>query len=207
MTKSDLNTAYALETPEDSVRLYRDWAETYDESFAQARGYLAPIRVAQLFKQYGGSGLVLDVGVGTGLVGEHLHALDHHEMHGTDISQEMLDVTAGKALYQSLIQADVTQTLPIKDATYNGIISAGTFTLGHIGPDVLNELIRVAKPGALFALSINAEHFYAAGFGAKFKELAPQIEDLCFEPINLYSVANSDGHTNDRGKVALFHKV
>ena len=32
--KIDLSDAYALETPEDSINLYKKWAQTYDKDFA-----------------------------------------------------------------------------------------------------------------------------------------------------------------------------
>ena len=34
MTEPDLHAAFALRTPEDCLRLYRDWAESYDAGFA-----------------------------------------------------------------------------------------------------------------------------------------------------------------------------
>ena len=32
--KPDLDAAYSLDTPEDSIDLYRNWAATYDTDFA-----------------------------------------------------------------------------------------------------------------------------------------------------------------------------
>jgi len=40
--KIKLNDAYSLKTPEDSIKLYKKWAETYDEDFAQNSDYLSP---------------------------------------------------------------------------------------------------------------------------------------------------------------------
>lgn len=39
MNDPDLDAAYALETPDDSRRLYADWAQTYDTSFAKDADY------------------------------------------------------------------------------------------------------------------------------------------------------------------------
>ena len=39
---------------------------------------------------------------------------------------------------------------------YRGIVSSGTFTRGHVGPEALPHLLAVAEAGAQFALSINA---------------------------------------------------
>jgi len=91
MTKPDLDGAYALKTPEDSVKLYGDWAETYDDSFASASGYQLPEAV----------GPVLDVGAGTGLVGVALQGLGVNLVDGTDISSAMLAEAAMKDCYLS----------------------------------------------------------------------------------------------------------
>src|SRR5699024_2586012 len=73
-----LNRAFSLKTPQNSVRLYRDWADSYDETFADAFGYIAPREVAAAFRaatesQPGGSvEPVLDIGAGTGLLAAEL---------------------------------------------------------------------------------------------------------------------------------------
>ena len=53
-----LGAAYALETPEDSVRLYASWAESYDSDFAQSSDYILPNQVARVFAEEGGGGPV-----------------------------------------------------------------------------------------------------------------------------------------------------
>ena len=51
----DLERAYALRTPADSVALYADWADSYDRSFAQDSGYVLHDEVArQQAAQQGG---------------------------------------------------------------------------------------------------------------------------------------------------------
>ena len=40
-TPFTVENAYAIETPEDNTRLYGVWAETYDEDFVAASGYVA----------------------------------------------------------------------------------------------------------------------------------------------------------------------
>ncbi|MEM6595609.1 MAG: class I SAM-dependent methyltransferase, partial [Pseudomonadota bacterium] len=167
MSKPDLDSAYALKSPEDSQKLYAEWAETYDESFARASGYLLPQVVAETFVAEGGVGPVLDVGAGTGLVGEELAKRGVALIDGTDISQEMLAEAALKDCYETLFEGDVTATLSVDDETYSGIISAGTFTHGHVGPEAFDELLRVAATEALFTISINAAHFASLGFQTK----------------------------------------
>ena len=67
-----LRDAYAVETPEDNLRLYHDWAETYDGEFATTQGYSYPRTLAELFADRANEvdSPVLVVGAGTGLVAQ-----------------------------------------------------------------------------------------------------------------------------------------
>ena len=201
-----LDGAYALETPEDSVRLYRDWARTYDADFAKAHGYQVPDLVAQAFHRAGGTGPVLDIGAGTGLVAQ---ALGDLVVDGIDISQDMLDVAGEKNLYRERICADLTAALPINDAAYAGFVSAGTFTHGHVGPICLPELMRVARPGALFVLAVNGQVFDKAGFGSAFAKLVADqhISPVEFCRVRYYVDGAGHDHANDEGLLAVFRRI
>jgi hypothetical protein len=58
MTDHDLNLegAYALKTPQDTKRLYAAWADTYDDYFSDAQGYLIPREVVRVYTGAGGRG-------------------------------------------------------------------------------------------------------------------------------------------------------
>ena len=43
--KIKLNDAYSLKTPEDSIKLYKKWAQTYDKDFALDNNYLSPKKI------------------------------------------------------------------------------------------------------------------------------------------------------------------
>ena len=47
----------------------------------------------------------------------------------------MLDVAQTKGIYRALFAGDLTARLPVDDGTYAGIVSSGTFTNGHVGPE------------------------------------------------------------------------
>jgi len=202
----NLDGAYALKTPEDSKRLYADWAATYDTTFADAHGYISPQAVAAAFKAAGGTGTVLDVGAGTGLVGQALADLGIDPIDGTDIAPEMLAEAALKDIYDRLFEGDVLGRLDADDATYDGIVSAGTFTHGHVGPDGLDELLRVAKPGALFAISVHTEHFKSQGFDTKLQGLDGRITNLKTTEFRLYARGATGSHANDLGLMVQFKK-
>lgn len=216
---TDLKDAYALRTPEDSVRLYGGWAADYDATFAQRLGYVAPREIARAFLAEAGDEAlpgagpaphpaphpVLDVGAGTGLVAEHLSGLT---IDAIDISQEMLDAAGAKGLYRRRIRGDLTRPLDIADAHYAGFVSAGTFTHGHVGPACLPELMRIARPGAVFALSINAQAFDAACFGSAFAGLVADgaITPIRFRRAPIYEGATHE-HAGDTMLVAVFRRT
>ena len=170
-----VDDAYAVKTPADSIRLYGDWAETYDADFVEPEGYVVYLRVAEIMlsQQSLIDGVVLDVGCGTGIVGARLREGGIDLVDGIDISAPMLAQAAKKKtendfpVYRKLIEADLTKRLNIPDSQYAGLISAGTFTHGHLGPDSLDELWRVAAPGAVCAIGVRSTHYVSMGFGEK----------------------------------------
>lgn len=201
-----LDAAYALQSPQDNRALYADWAQTYDSAFAASMDYQLPAHVARLFLASDAPGPVLDVGAGTGLVAQHIRALRQVEIDGLDISAEMLRVAAGKGHYRATIEADLTRPLDIAPQSYAGVVSAGTFTHGHVGPEALDGLLEIARPGAIFVLSVNAEHFAERGFDAKFAALAPRISGLRIETVPIYGPDAPEDRHDDQGHIAVFAK-
>ena len=153
-----------------------------------------------------GAGPVLDVGAGTGLVAEHYPLRGTVAIDALDISPEMLAVAGAKGPYRATIEADLSGPLAIDDASYGAIVSSGTFTHGHVGLDALDELLRVAKPGAVLVLSINAEHFEARGFDAKFAALEPHIRDIEHRVVDIYGPNADPAHAADQAHIAVFFK-
>ena len=49
MPDYDLDNAYEIDGPESAKELYGNWAETYDSSFGEGWGYVAPRRIAELY--------------------------------------------------------------------------------------------------------------------------------------------------------------
>lgn len=204
--KPDLDKAYALETPEDILALYADWATTYDTGFAIDMDYRLPQVVAMILAEQTPQGPVLDVGAGTGLVAQAFPFSSSIEMHALDISPEMLAVAMNKGLYARAIQADLTLQLALEAETYGAVVSSGTFTHGHVGPVALDGLLQVAKAGAVFVLAINAKHFEARGFAGKFDELEAEIQGLELREVAIYGAGTDLAHRDDTALIAIFRK-
>lgn len=197
--KITIDDAYAVKSPADNVKLYGQWASTYDTDLTERIGYEGYLRVAEAFLSQHSriDGAVLDVGCGTGLVGARLRKGGIETIDGIDISNEML-AEAGKKktqdgapVYRNLISADLTKTIDIPDNQYAALISAGTFTHGHLGPESLNELWRVAAPGAVCVVGVRSTHYEDMGFGDK---LAGDVaEGIITKPdLNVVDVYSAD---------------
>ena len=199
-----LDAAYALKTPEDSARLYRDWAGTYDATFAEKMDYQLHEGVAEAFVRAGGKGPVLDLGAGTGLVGEALVAKGVAQIDGTDISPEMLAEAALKDVYDRLFEGDILDHLDAEDDAYAGVVSAGTFTLGHVGPDGLHEAIRVLRPGGLLVISVRLPHYEAEGFADALAALPVSFETT---EVRVYGASADKDHAGDTALIVTARKA
>jgi hypothetical protein len=113
----------------------------------------------------------------------------------------------GESVYRNLIAADLTHSIDIPDNEYGGLISAGTFTHGHLGPESLDELFRIAAPGAQCAIGVRMTHYEAAGFGGK---LAVDVGNgTITQPelveVKMYSAeADNPKHADDRAFIVVF---
>lgn len=203
-----LDNAYSIATPADCLRVYRTWAESYDGGFAKGMDYLLPAHVARAFLAAGGTGPVLDVGAGTGLLAERLRDAGFGDaIDGVDLSPEMLERARAKGLYRMLDRADVMQPLPLSGG-YGGIVSSGTFTHGHVGPAALPHVLAQARTGAQVALSINAGVFASQGFDTALAALP--ITALQLIEVEIYghgAAALDPAHAGDRALIALFRKA
>jgi SAM-dependent methyltransferase len=213
-----VDDAYALETPDDSIRLYGEWADSYDSDFVAESGYILFAHVAdQLLRNRElVDGPVLDVGCGTGTVGVCLREGGIEIVDGVDISAPMLaeaskkKTSKGDSVYRDLFEADLTIGLDSANDQYAAIVSAGTFTHGHLGPDPLDELWRVAAPGALCAIGVRTTHFVSASFEDKLAgDVATgKITEPDFVEVDLYSPKKDDArHSNDKAYVVVCRVV
>lgn len=211
-TELALEKAYATKGPEANRELYADWAETYESEFVVDSRYVYPQQVAEVF--CGGFAQldqpVLDVGCGTGLVGAQLAEAGVAFIDGIDLSPEMLaeakaKTHGGRPLYRQLFEADLTDSTELVDHAYAGIVSAGAFTHGIFGPETISELLRVARPGARFALGINSAHFDEAGFGDWLEERQSEglITGLRFDLRPIYEEAD-EADPDQWTRIAVF---
>ena len=175
-----LNEAYSVKTPEDNKRLYAKWAATYDSSFVDAKQYRYPKAISECFDEVVTDSVVriLDVGTGTGLTGMYLSRLRPTVvLDGMDISPEMLEQASLKtrtddsAVYRELYERDLTRDVLNENAPYEALISSGTFTHGHLGPECLRNLLPLLAHDGWLVVGVNNEHFEAKGFADELDAL------------------------------------
>lgn len=202
--RSDLDAAYALRSPEDNRRYYAGWAARYDADFADRLAYRLPALVAGAFVAGGGKGPVLDVGAGTGLLGIALAAAGVAPVDGIDISPDMLAQARAKGCYRHLVEADLTAALPPLSAPYRGLTCSGTFTHGHLGPEVLPPLLDLCAPGTVVAFSVHSGVWTARGFDAALAGLSSRLIALRVTEEAIYAGAGGDAHAADTACIVSF---
>ena len=196
--KPSLQNAYDLKSPDDNIKLYSAWAETYDDDFVEDMQYKLHFAVAEEFVLNGGNGLILDVGAGTGALAQALLQRGNFSIEATDISKEMLKVAQSKNIYKRSFFSDLTKEIPAANDFYDGVVSSGTFTHGHVGPSAMNELIRVTKPGGLVTISVNEKHWIAFDFESEVKKLSHQTMSPILKKISIYGEQSTHDHKDDK---------
>ncbi len=206
--QSLLENAYKLATPDDNKVYYDEFASSYDAEFASALGWHYPKAIASIFRNKATQQdrPIADIGCGTGLVAEAL-GCSPQDIDGIDISDQMLRDAKEKALYRATIKADLTGSLNAIKNDYGAIVSAGTFTTGHLGPQALAALLDIAKSGALFVIGVNKAFFVKAGFAAVIQNMHGKglISDLSMVEIPMYDRSGHD-HSSDKAYALCYRK-
>ncbi len=206
--QSLLENAYKLSTPEDNVGYYNAFASSYDTDFAVALGWHYPAAIAATYRDAATTtdAPIADIGCGTGLVASALN-FPRDQIDGIDISPEMLRVSEEKQLYRSLYKVDLTKALDEIVNDYGAVLSAGTFTSGHLGPEPLESLLDIARAHALFVIGVKKVFFQEAGFEPVLRELESGglIKDLQVAEVPMYAKAGHD-HSADTAFVLVYRK-
>ncbi len=170
---------------EELKAAYRDWADQYDSDLINEMGYVAPKIASDLLIKYldDANAQILDAGCGTGLVGSIMHKCGYTNIEGIDYSPDMLEKAAQKGVYSSLIEGDLMKALNIADHKYDAVISVGTFTCGHVGPQALDELVRITKAGGYICFTVRGQAWDEDQYGPKIQEItnagAWEIKEMC----------------------------
>ena len=207
-----LKGAYSLSSPDDNRKYYEGFAPFYDSVFVKDLGYTYPSVVANLLvEKVKIDGPICDIGCGTGLVASEIRKkVPNAVIDGVDISKEMIQISREKNIYRSLLELNLEDPLDHLLKNYSAVVSAGTFTHGHLGPDALNGLISHFKSGTKFVIGINFDHYHSKGFEKKLKALmnSNTIESFELNEVKVYNKENEDLNIkNSKACVCLFSKT
>lgn len=169
-----VDAAYHLDDEASMVDFYRKWAADYDHQMLDELGYTSATKIAQQLTQYlpDTQSTVFDIGCGTGLTCAFLAEKGYTNLDGIDLSPDMVRVASERGIYRELLVGDVNQVLERNDESYDAVISSGTFTHGHVGPEPLDEIFRILKPGGILACTIHQDLWTSMGFEEKLAALA-----------------------------------
>ena len=158
-----IDAALHLDGDPERVRsFYDDWARHYDLDTASAE-YSGPPIAARLLQNHlpDKDGKLLDAGCGTGLVGVELQALGYTRIDGFDLSPVMTAQAAATGAYGNLRgEVDMMRAATYYPAeSFDAVLSIGVFTLGHVPPEALPELLQLVRGGGLLLVSTRT-HYY-----------------------------------------------
>ena len=204
--------AYSLSSPDDNRKYYEGFAPFYDSVFVKDLGYTYPSVVANLLvEKVKIDGPICDIGCGTGLVASEIkEKVPNAVIDGVDISKEMIQISREKNIYRNLLELNLEDPLDNLLKNYSAVVSAGTFTHGHLGPDALNGLISHFNSGTKFVIGINIDHYHLKGFEKKLKALlnSNTIESFELNEVKVYNKENEDLNIkNSKACVCLFSKT
>jgi predicted TPR repeat methyltransferase len=208
-----LADAYALSTPEQNKTLYDKWAPNYDAEFV-ADDYIYPRIIAEYLATLIDEDeqlSVVDIGCGTGAVGEHFARLRPLcDIEGVDISPQMIAQAEtkirpdGKPVYQEFHEVNLTKPIYFAQSVYDFMVSAGTFTLGHLGVSDMLAISRVLKPMGIACVGINKQHFEQHGFRPIIAEAVEERTITQPEYVEVDIYGPSSEHHGDKAIIAVF---
>ena len=135
--------------------LFDQYAPKFDHALVETLGYRVPellfdaIIASAPVKRFG---LALDLGCGTGLMGERLRPICER-LEGFDISAEMLKKARAKGIYDRLEKADL-QTFSYTGPRADLVVAADVFMYVGALDAIFARVADMLAPGGLFAFSV-----------------------------------------------------
>ncbi|XP_033638750.1 uncharacterized protein LOC117299338 [Asterias rubens] len=138
--------------------LYREWIkdDCYEEEMKRL-GYVAHIELAQEILKCvtDKTPRILDCASGTGFLGEELQKIGFTNVDALDASQESLNYSKKKEIYQNYICGLLgPKKMEIDSDVYDAVVFTGCFGNIHTKSDCFPELIRITKPGGYIMFTV-----------------------------------------------------
>jgi predicted TPR repeat methyltransferase len=150
--------------------LYQEYAPRFDSALIDGLGYCAPALLREAIDAVRPDGplAVLDLGCGTGLAGAAF-ADRGGRLDGIDLSPAMLEAAGRRGLYRRLVAGDLVGVLSDWSDTCDLLLAADVLIyFGDLAP-VFAAAARVARPEALFALTLERAEIGGWHLGARHR--------------------------------------
>ncbi|MGK7926959.1 MAG: aminotransferase class I/II-fold pyridoxal phosphate-dependent enzyme [Spirulina sp.] len=176
-----------------TIELYDEWSSFYDEEHRKNGWNILLNYLAYQLRSYIDLDCkILDVGCGTGLLGQELNAYSFNNLYGCDISQNSLELANRRNIYKGLDKAELGQPLSLDSESFDAWVSTGVFTRNQVPLNAFDELIRILKPQGLLTVVLRKEDndFYYK----KLKEYYEReiLEELLKEDISILRSCNHE---------------
>ena len=173
-----LKTVYSETSSLKLNKHYKKWSNSYDQDMKEW-GYAYPVQLKKILNKNLKlkKGIkILDAGCGTGYVAEALIELKFKNIVGIDFSRAMLEIAKQKKIYSRLIYQSLNETIKLRSNQFELVVCTGVLTSGHVGPNSIQELIRVLKPQGYFVCSIAESIFKKNGFKKEIENLTEIVK-------------------------------
>ena len=156
---------------------YNELSSHYEEIYLRA-GWHDPLKCAELAKTCVGdaaeAAVVLDMGCGTGLVGQYLKERGFNQIVGVDASAGMLEKAKVKGSYTELHELflGLPDTFPENlHNRFDVITASGILAEGHLDNKVFDEMLMALKTGGYAVFATRTMYLTQYNYVEKIKEL------------------------------------
>ncbi len=142
--------------PISAAEVYDDWSGSYEAGITNM-GWSAPQSLFENVREHlPDKPRIYEVGIGSGYLAEKFKQSHDAQIYGADISSKMLDLLHEKGIADigniHLLNLE-TQNIPAEQHSMDAVLSCGVLEYFEDIDHVLDEMIRVTKPGGIIGLS------------------------------------------------------
>ena len=198
------------------ARLFDDYAWRFDKHLIKNLGYRAPALIAEALSAVAPGrrfASALDLGCGTGLMGEPLRARVDR-LAGVDLSAAMIAKARGRGIYDELIIGDAVAPMRERSSAFDLIVAADAIVyVGDLAPLFAAVTTALAADG-LFAFSV--ETYAGEGFRLeptlRFAHSRPYVEAtarrLSLRPLLIQSASTRrEAGADAPGLICVFERT
>jgi predicted TPR repeat methyltransferase len=198
------------------ARLFDDYAWRFDKHLIKNLGYRAPALIAEALSAVAPGrrfASALDLGCGTGLMGEPLRARVDR-LAGVDLSAAMIAKARGRGIYDELIIGDAVAPMRERSSAFDLIVAADAIVyVGDLAPLLAAVTTALAADG-LFAFSV--ETYAGEGFRLeptlRFAHSRPYVEAtarrLSLRPLLIQSASTRrEAGADAPGLICVFERT